>query len=110
MVPVRGPWGVDVAIVGEVVVAPIGVGTSVSPYVRAAIRKLKEQGFKVFPHSWGTVIEADNIRELLAAVESAHNAVFEAGALRVWTFVKIDERRDREVSVEKIMDTIKDLF
>lgn len=96
-------------VVGEIVVAPIGEGTSVSKYVRAAILKLKGEGFRVFPHPWGTVVEADNLKDVLRAVEVAHNAVLAASAKRVWTFVKIDERKDKELSVKQILQTIEDI-
>jgi uncharacterized protein (TIGR00106 family) len=48
----------------------------------------------------GTILEAGSLDEALRYVRMAHEAVFEAGARRVITLIKIDDRRDVERSME----------
>jgi uncharacterized protein (TIGR00106 family) len=45
------------------------------------------------------VLEGD-LDEVLRAVRAVHEVPFQAGALRVSTTVKIDERRDKELSMD----------
>ena len=86
-------------IVAEVSVVPLGVGTGVSRYVREAVRALAGAGLKIDPRAMATDVEARDLDELFAAVKKAHEAVIAAGAMRVLTTVKIDDRRDKEITI-----------
>ncbi|MBN2518617.1 MAG: MTH1187 family thiamine-binding protein [Candidatus Altiarchaeota archaeon] len=94
-------------IVAELSVVPLGVGPSVSKYVKEAIRQLKSGNVRVELGAMGTVLEADDMDDLLEAVKMAHEAVFRAGAVRVVTTLKIDERRDKNLSIESKLKAIK---
>jgi len=89
-------------IIAEFSVIPLGTkDTGVSEYVKAALEVLeKEDRIKVKSGAMGTVIEAENLEKLFKAIEQAHEAVFSAGAKRVVTEIKIDDRRDKEASIE----------
>jgi len=84
------------AIIAELSTFPIGEGTSLSRYVKAAVRELESCNVRVTRGAMGTVIEADDLDILMAAVKRAHEAVVKAGAKRVYTTLKIDDRRDVE--------------
>ncbi len=89
-------------IVVEFAVIPIGTKTpSVSKYVAAAVNALEELNIKAELTGMGTIFEASNLKNAFTAIERAHNAVFKAGAERVVTSVRIDERRDKESSIER---------
>ncbi len=93
------------AIIAEISTFPIGEGTSVAKYVKAAVEELESSGVKVLRGSMGTVIEAEDMATLLEAVRKAHEAVFEQGAERVYTTVRIDDRRDADrTSEDKLRD------
>lgn len=94
-------------IIAELSVIPIGLGPSVSKYVKEAIRELKSSNVRVELSSMGTILEADNIDDLLEAVKRAHEAVFKAGAVRVVTTLKIDERRDKKLTIESKLEALK---
>jgi len=82
-------------------VAPVGSGSpSVSRFVAASevvLRRAEGIRFELGPMF--TTIEGD-LHIILGLVEEMHEAVFAAGAQRVSTVVKIDERRDRDTSME----------
>ena len=84
----------------EVSVVPVGTGSpSVSQYVAGAVQILKrEQGIEYAVTAMGTIIEGELAR-LLAIVRKMHESAFEAGAMRVVTTVKIDDRRDKVSSM-----------
>jgi uncharacterized protein (TIGR00106 family) len=83
-------------IVADVSVVPLGVGTSVSAYVKKAVKALDGSGLKVLHGPMSTSLEAETVDEVFAAVKKAHDAVLAAGAKRVVTTVKLDDRRDKE--------------
>ena len=89
-------------IIAEFSITPIGTETtSVGNYVQAALAELEKQGsIRAKPEAMGTVIEAENLADLFRAVEKAHNALFDLGIQRVVTEIKIDDRRDKEATIE----------
>jgi uncharacterized protein (TIGR00106 family) len=97
-------------IIAEVSIFPLGTGTpSVSEYVKVAIRELEASGLKCTPGPMGTTIEAETSDEAYAAIARAQAAVFELGAGRAYTVIKMDERRDVESrSLEDMMYSVRD--
>ena len=92
----------------EVSVVPLGTGTpSVSEYVARAVRVLEnEQDIKYELTAMGTIIEGD-LERLLDLVGKMHRSAFDAGAMRVVTTVKIDERRDKPSSIIGKVESVK---
>ena len=92
----------------EVTVIPLGTGTpSLSKYVAQVVRVLeKEKNIKYETTAMGTIIEGD-LDRLLAVVGKMHKAAFEAGAMRVDTIVKIDDRRDKPLSMAGKLESLK---
>lgn len=80
--------------------SPVGEGTSVSRYVAAALRVVQAQDrvrHRLDPMF--TTLEGD-LDEVFALIRRMQEAVFEAGAQRVSTVIKIDDRRDRQAQME----------
>ncbi|MDD5501878.1 MAG: MTH1187 family thiamine-binding protein [Candidatus Thermoplasmatota archaeon] len=94
-------------IIAEVSVVPVGAGTSVSKYVREGIRALESSGLRTQTNAMATDIEAKSIDEIFAAVKSAHLAVLGAGAQRVLTTLKIDDRIDKEATMESKVNAVR---
>lgn len=87
-------------VIIEISVVPIGVGESLSKYVAEAIRKLQELNVKYQLTPMCTIFEASNINEAFKIIAQVHEAVFKAGAKRVVTSIKIDDRRDVKRKME----------
>ncbi len=86
-------------IIAEVSIFPLGTGTpSVSQYVKVAIRELEASGLKCTPGPMGTTVEGETPGEVYAAVARAQAAVLDLDTGRVYTVIKMDERRDVEGS------------
>ncbi|MFC1914490.1 MTH1187 family thiamine-binding protein [Chloroflexota bacterium] len=92
----------------EVSVVPLGTETpSVSKYVAGAVRLLREEpDIKYELTSMGTIIEGD-LEHLLALVRRMHQSAFDIGAKRVVTTVKIDERRDKPITIAGKVASVK---
>ena len=95
-------------IVADVSVVPLGAGTSVSAYVKKAVAVLDGSGLKVLHGPMSTSLEARTIDEVFRAVKKAHEAVLAAGAKRVVTTIKIDDRRDKDQTMASKLGAIED--
>ena len=94
-------------ILAEVSIVPLGEGTGVGRFVKAAIRALRESGVRMLVGPMSTTIEVKNLLELNAAISSTHEAMFSLSAKRVVTSIKIDDRRDKEVSIDSKLAAVK---
>ena len=94
-------------VIAEVSFSPIGTGTpSLSRYVTAALAVLEahpEVRYQLNP--MGTVMEGER-RDVIEVIEAMNEAIFAAGAQRVGTTLKIDERRDKDASMEHKVESV----
>ncbi|MGV8143366.1 MAG: MTH1187 family thiamine-binding protein [Methanothermobacter sp.] len=98
-----------IMICAELTIVPIGTSnTSISNYVAAALDALEKTGIKYEVTGMGTVIESEDPGKLFDAVKMAHEAVFNLGADRVDTYLKIDDRRDKEKSLKQKVVSVKE--
>lgn len=88
-------------------IAPVGEGVSVSDYVADAIKVLdnhEEVDYELGPMF--TTIEGDP-DVVFDVVRKMQEVMFEKGAQRVSTVLKMDDRRDREHKMQKKMNSIQ---
>ena len=86
-------------------------GASASAYIAEIQRRLRAQDrVRYVMHAMGTSLEGTT-EDILATVAELHAVPFELGVPRVYTVLKLDERRDREqtladkvASVERLLD------
>ena len=94
-------------VIAEVTFSPLGTATpSLSKYVTAALSVLgshPEVKYQLNP--MGTVLEGER-GDIIAVIEEMNEAIFAAGALRVGTTLKIDERRDKAPSMDHKVNTV----
>jgi uncharacterized protein (TIGR00106 family) len=95
----------------EISVIPIGMRsqttTSMSKEIAAAfdaIQKIK--GLKTMLTPMGTQIESNNFANILKAIEVAHEVVRTAGAKRIMSTIRIDERLDKSISLEEKVESV----
>ncbi|MDO8735986.1 MAG: MTH1187 family thiamine-binding protein [Thermoleophilia bacterium] len=77
-------------VVAEFSIIPIVEG-SLRSYVKTAVAAIEASGLKYEVGAMGTTIEG-TLDEVFDAIKSAHRAVLAAGAGRVVTSIKIDDR------------------
>jgi uncharacterized protein (TIGR00106 family) len=92
--------------IAELSIIPIGTkSTSLSSYVAACLKVLGDSGLTYEVHGMGTIIEGA-LQDLFEVILKMHEVPFEAGALRVVTSIKIDDRRDKEPSAQEKVKAI----
>jgi len=84
----------------EVNVVPLGLSTtSLSEQVASALQPLKDSGLHYTLTAMGTIIEGD-LDEVMKCVLKMHEVPFQKGMGRVYTTIKIDDRRDKPITIE----------
>jgi uncharacterized protein (TIGR00106 family) len=99
-------------IVAEIVVTPIGTSkTGLSDYIAKALDEIKRAGVKYQLHPMGTVFETADLETAFKITNACHQAVIKAGAKRVLTTLRLDERLDQprtmKERVERVMAKVE---
>ena len=81
-------------VIADLCVVPLGVGVSVSEYVAACERILRDAGLNPQLHAYGTNIEGE-WDDVFAAVKRCHEKIHDMGAPRISTTLKLGTRTDR---------------
>jgi uncharacterized protein (TIGR00106 family) len=90
----------------EISIVPLGTGdASVSKYVAKAVNILKKQrAIKYELTPMGTIIESASITNLFNIANKMHKTILSGNVQRVVTAIKIDDRKDKQLTAEgKIM-------
>jgi uncharacterized protein (TIGR00106 family) len=95
-------------VVAEISVVPLGIGTpGVSEFVAACVEVLaKRKKISYLLTPMGTILEGP-LDEILSATREMHEVPFGKGALRVVTTLKIDDRRDKVLSMEGKLTSVR---
>ncbi len=93
-------------VIADVAVVPIGVGVSLSSYVAACERTLREYGLEPELHANGTNVEGD-WDTVFSALKRCHEVVHEMGAPRITTVIKLGTRTDREQRMDEKVRSVE---
>ena len=94
-------------VMADIAIVPIGVGVSLSPYVAACERVLRDAGLKIQLHAYGTNIEGE-WDAVMAAIKKCHEVVHQMGAPRITTTLKLGTRTDREQTMEDKVRSVRE--
>ena len=96
-------------VIIDLCVVPIGVGTSLSPYIAECQKVLEAAGLNHTLHAYGTNIEGD-WDDVLKAVRRCHERIHEMGAPRITTSMRLGTRVDQaQTMVHKINAVLQQL-
>jgi uncharacterized protein (TIGR00106 family) len=83
-------------------------GASAGDVIAEIQRRLERQERVRFQmHAMGTSLEG-SVEDILAVVGELHAVPFESGIPRVYTVLKLDERRDREQTLEDKVRSVEE--
>ncbi|MBE6510585.1 MAG: MTH1187 family thiamine-binding protein [Methanobrevibacter millerae] len=93
-------------------ILPVGCDTTeCKDYVTAAVQVVKDSGLNYQLTGMGTQIETENLKELYDVIAKAQEAVFDVGVGRVYTVIKVDDRRDMENrTLDAKIKTVNDML
>lgn len=93
----------------DISVVPVGTGSpSVSHFVAGAVKILQDEpGIKYELTAMNTIIEGE-LGQLLALAQKMHLSAFDAGAERVVTTIRIDDRHDKPLTISGKIQAVKE--
>ena len=93
-------------VIVEFSLIPIGVGVSLSGYVAACERILRDTGLTFELHANGTNVEGE-WDEVFSAIKLCHESLHEMGVPRISTSVKTGTRTDREQTMADKVNSVQ---
>jgi uncharacterized protein (TIGR00106 family) len=94
-------------VVAEISVVPLGTaGTSLSHFVAGCteiLDDIKDISYQLTP--MGTILEG-SLDKVLEVARLLHEAPFSKGAFRVLTTLKIDDRRDKKITMDSKIESV----
>jgi uncharacterized protein (TIGR00106 family) len=93
-------------VIADLCVVPMGVGVSVSKYVTACEKVLKEAGLKTKLHAYGTNVEGE-WDAVFVAIRRCHEVVHEMGAPRITTTLKFGTRIDKAQTMDDKVTSVQ---
>jgi len=94
-------------VIVDLCVVPMGVGVSLSEYVAACERVLKQAGLETRLHGCGTNIEGE-WDAVFAAIKRCHEVVHEMGAPRISTTLRVGTRTDRDQTMDDKVRSVEE--
>ena len=93
-------------VIADLCVIPVGADVSVSKYVAACERVLREAGLNPRLHAYGTNVEGE-WDEVFAAIRRCHEVVHAMGAPRISSTLRFGTRTDREQSIQDKIESVE---
>jgi uncharacterized protein (TIGR00106 family) len=87
-------------MIAQLSVFPLGEGTSLGRFVREGVKVIEESGYTFEVGGMSTAIQVPDLDAIFDLVKKVHAAHVGQGAGRVVIDLKIDDRRDKEATIE----------
>jgi uncharacterized protein (TIGR00106 family) len=94
-------------VLAQFSVYPLGEGTSLSRFVKKGIQVVKDSGFKYEIGGLSTTVEVPDLDSLFQLVKKVHQAHLGEGAKRVVIDLKVDDRRDKDATIDTKRNAVK---
>ena len=79
----------------DLCVIPIGVGVSLSPYIKACLSVIDEHNLEYEPGPNGTAIEGE-WDKVFKCLKKCHEVLHSKGVPRIYTTLKVNTRTDKK--------------
>ena len=90
----------------DLCIVPIGVGVSLSPYIKVCLSVIEEHDLNYEPGPNGTAIEGD-WDKVFECIQKCHKVIHNKGVPRIYTTLKINTRTDKkQLFNEKVQSLI----
>jgi len=94
-------------ILAQLSVFPIGESTSLSRFVKKGIAVIKASGYHYEIGGMSTCIEVPDLDALFRLVKQVHQAHLDEGARRITIDLKVDDRRDKDATIQTKRNSVK---
>jgi len=93
-------------LLAQLSVYPVGEGTSLGRFVKKGIAVIKASGFKYEVGGLSTTVELPDMDALFDLVKRVRQAQLDEGARRIVIDLKVDDRRDKNATIESKRNSV----
>ena len=90
----------------DLCLVPIGVGVSLSPYIKSCLSIIEEHKLENELGPNGTAIEGEQA-QVFECVKKCHEAVHSKGAPRIYTTLKVNTRTDKKQLFKEKVESVR---
>ena len=94
-------------MIAQLSVFPIGEETSLGRFVKKGVGVIERSGYTYEIGGMSTAVEVPDLDSLFDLVKEIHAAHIAEGARRVVIDLKVDDRRDKEATIETKKASVK---
>jgi uncharacterized protein (TIGR00106 family) len=98
--------GEKMQVMVDFCLVPLGVGISLSKYIKECEKIFKKRELSTLVHGYGTNIEGP-WDEVFAAIKECHEKIHAMGAPRITSTLKFGTRTDRKQSIQDKIEAVK---
>jgi uncharacterized protein (TIGR00106 family) len=96
---------VEMSVMVEFSVVPVGKGVSLSPVIAQVLRIVVTSGIPYKMNPMGTVLEG-SWGEVMSVIKKCHDEIMQ-DAERIVTSIKIDDRKGKDGRIEKKLESVE---
>ncbi len=93
-------------VLAQLSIYPIGAGVSLGRYVKKGVQIIEASGYTYQVGGMSTSIEVPDLEQLFDLVGRIRQAQFDEGAERIIIELKVDERRDKQATLQNKIDSV----
>lgn len=93
-------------ILAQMSIYPIGSGVSLGRHVKKGVKCIEESGFTYQVGGMSTSVEVPDLASLFDLVTQVRQAQIDEGAQRVIIELKVDERHDKDATLQSKIDSV----
>ena len=93
-------------VIADIMIAPIGVGVSVSKYVAECEKIFKDADLNPKLHGYGTNIEGEQ-EDVFGAIKKCHEVLHKMGVPRISADLRFGTRTDKEQTIQDKITSVK---
>ena len=93
-------------VLAQLSIYPIGAGVSLGRYVKKGIEIIEASSFTYQVGGMSTSIEVPGLEQLFDLVSRIRQAQIDEGAERIIIELKVDDRRDKQATLQSKIDSV----
>ena len=95
-------------VIAQLTIFPTDKGVSVGKYVKKAVKAIYNAEVNYQHGAMSTTFEAENIDKIFEVVKKARDILSDEGCRRIYITLTIDDRKDKEASLETKLKRISE--
>lgn len=93
-------------ILAQLSIYPLGAGSSLGSFVKEGVKIIEESGYTYKVGAMSTAVEVSELQDLFDLVSKIRQAQLDRGAERLVIEIKIDDRHDKEATLEGKINSV----